>query len=332
MDVNPTAGGKRADPAESSAALDRVPYPLIWRQLAAGKVVPFLGAGASIQEEAGPHGPPSGSDLSRELADFIRFPSTDDRDRTDLAKVSSYFVDLSDRVTLRELLRERLNHAYTPGRIHRLMARSPRPLLAVVTNYDRLLETAYDEAGVPYDVVVYPSTADQPEHGGSVLWWRSGSTAPEPVEPNRLTLDFSARHVIFKMHGTIERNAPDWDNFVITEEDYTDFLWRMTINAAIPATFVEHFSSCGFLFLGYSLRDWNLRVVLNSLRYYFSASRRGAERKDRSREPLKSWAIQFRPSDLEQRLWDNRGVTIFDQKVDTFAERLWTESRLPPLT
>lgn len=317
---------------DAAPATDRVPYRLIWRQLAAGKVVPFLGAGASMSQTAGNgQRPPSGSDLSRELADEVAFPSHDDRDRTDLAKVSSYYVDLAGRKTLRELLRERLNHPYPPARIHRLLARSPRPILTVVTNYDRLLETAYEEVGVPYDVVAYTSTADHPAHGASVLTWRSEDPTPVAIEPNQLPLDLSRRHVIFKMHGTIERDVSDWDNFVITEEDYTDFLYRMTINAAIPATFVQHFSSCSFLFLGYGLRDWNLRVILNSLRHCFAAARRGAERRDMHHDPLPSWAIQLQPSDLEQRLWDNRGVNIFDQHIDTFAGRLWTESHLPQL-
>ena len=195
MDAHSAAAGGRRNDSDAASAVDRVPYRLIWRQLAAGKVVPFLGAGASMSQSAGDgRRQPSGSDLSRELADEVAFPSQDDRDRTDLAKVSSYYVDLAGRNTLRELLRERLNHPFSPARIHRLLARSPRPILTVVTNYDRLLETAYEEAGVPYDVVVYTSTADQPAHDASVLWWQSEDPMPVPIEPNQLLLDLSKRH------------------------------------------------------------------------------------------------------------------------------------------
>lgn len=308
--------------------VDSVPYPLIWRQLADGKVVPFLGAGASIQELPSQQRPPSGSDLSRELAEEVVFPLDEDRDRTDLAKVSSYFVDLAGRKTLRERLRVRLNRPYAPGRIHKLLAQSPRPLLSVVTNYDRLLETAFEEAGVPYDVLVYPAPADHPKHVGSVLLWRDGSAEPEAVKPNHVPLHLADRHVIFKMHGTIERHTAEWDTFVITEEDYTDFLSRMTMSTAIPASVVEHFSGRSFLFLGYSLRDWNLRVVLNTVRYHFSAARPAAERRDRNGDPVTSWAIQSQPSQLEKQLWHNRGVRIFDQRVETFADRLRAKSPL----
>ena len=66
------------------------------------------------------------------------------------------------------------------------------------------------------------------------------------------------------MHGSISADS-GWDSFVVTEEDYVEFLSRMTDNKAIPSILIDYFQERNFLFLGYSLRDWNLRVLLRRL-------------------------------------------------------------------
>jgi hypothetical protein len=70
------------------------------------------------------------------------------------------------------------------------------------------------------------------------------------------------------MHGSVSRNSSQQqdNHFVITEEDYVNFLTRMTVQKAIPSTFRASFMDGGFLFPGYGLKDWILRVLLRSLR------------------------------------------------------------------
>jgi hypothetical protein len=141
------------------------PYGIICNRLKAGMVIPFLGAGASFVERP-PGGKweaaeslflPSGLELAHFLAGEAGFPSTDPADRGDLAKVSSYYVDVAGRSLLRHQLREVLNHAYQGSAIHEFLAAVPAPLVIVVTNYDTLVEQAFRAAGKPYDLVVYPS-------------------------------------------------------------------------------------------------------------------------------------------------------------------------------
>lgn len=57
-------------------------------------------------------------------------------------------------------------------------------MLFVVTNYDWLLEEAFEEAGIEYDLVVYPSTADHPADGASVMSLRHGESTPRFVHQN----------------------------------------------------------------------------------------------------------------------------------------------------
>ena len=123
------------------------PYGIIWNRLKAGKVVPFLGAGASLVgrqpgidwNPTDPEFLPMGVELAHFLADEASFPSSDPYDRNDLAKVSSYYADISGRRTLRERLREILNHDYQCVSLHDFLAAAPCPLVIGVTNFDSLL-------------------------------------------------------------------------------------------------------------------------------------------------------------------------------------------------
>jgi hypothetical protein len=298
------------------------PYGVISNQIMAGKVIPFLGAGASFVgrtpnvewDRLKPSFLPSGSELAAFLADETSFPSRQSRRRDDLPKVASYYVDLSGRRVLRERLRKVFNRDYAFGTLHQYLASIPVPLLFVVTNYDTLLEQAFQAAGKPYDLVIYP--ADRKEIANAILWWRHGVLEPEFTPPNELFIDLTKTTVIFKMHGTIQKETPKWDNLVITEEDYVEFLSRMTANTAIPSIFYEQFRQCSFLFMGYSLGDWNLRVILKNLSKYFI--KRGRT-DDEDTEILPSWAIQYRPSELERTLWERRNVNIFDITIDEFV-------------
>lgn len=301
------------------------PYGVIWNRLKAGKVVPFLGAGASFVGRPPdtkwnvdkPAFLPSGLELAHFLADETMFPSVSPIDRDDLAKVSSYYADISGRRTLRERLREVLNHDYKSGPLHEFLASLPTCVVIVVTNYDTLIEQAFRTVGKPYDLVIYP--ADPPkDKANTILWWPQGAPEPEFKAANELDIDLDKTSVIFKMHGTIVHETDEWDNFVITEEDYVEFLSRMTTNTAVPALFYEYFRERSFLFLGYGLRDWNLRVVLKNLRKYLSSKRITSE----DEEVLPSWAIQRNPSELERKLWEKRNVNIFDITLDEFINKL----------
>lgn len=302
------------------------PYGVIWNKLRAGKVIPFLGAGASMvgrvsDAQWDPKSPaflPSGRELSHFLANEVEFPSREERDRNDLAKVASYYAVMVGRRTLREQLHDVLNHDFAFGPIHEFLASIPTPQLIVTTNYDLLIEQAFQAAGKKYDLVIHPT--DRKDIANAIWWWPDGATEPTVVAPNELDIDLARKDrntIIYKMHGSIRQDTSDWDSFVITEEDYVDFLSRMTSKTAIPSIFYNYFRERSFLFLGYGLGDWNLRVILKNLDTYL---------KSRSHmdddEALPSWAIQRSPSELERKLWDKRNINIFDMTHDEFAARM----------
>ena len=296
------------------------PYPFIFDKLKSSKVIPFLGAGASLGgREPGATWKkgmksflPTAWELAGHLADTTEFPEGESKD---LTKVAQYYSVVGGRDALNEELHNIFNCDYQLTSLHTFLASVSAPLLIVTTNYDDLIERALDERNDqlganprPYDVVIHTTEVGS---GDRLLWWPHGAAEPREVNPNKLDIQLEERTVIYKMHGAVDRRQPSRDQYVITEDDYIDFLARMTKNKAIPAIFAEAFQSRHFLFLGYGLNDWNLRVVLNRI-----------EKDLRRPKGIKSWAIQYRPKALETRFWQERGVEVYDQLLEEFVARI----------
>jgi len=290
------------------------PYGVIHDALRAGRVIPFLGAGASLggrragapRQRAEHTHLPTAAALGRYLAIKTRFPRGEARE---LTRVAQYYETVNGPDLLYQDLHRVFARNYSPSPLHAYLAKVPVPLLIVTTNYDDMMERAFDSANRPYDAVVHIT---DPKRGDKVLWWKCGEPDPAEVIPNKLNVDLNTTTVIYKMHGAVDRGQPGRDQYVITENDYIEFLARMTRNKAVPAIFAEPFQTRSFLFLGYGLRDWNLRVVLNRV-----------EKDLRRPRTVRSWAIQYRPSPLEQRFWQERGVEVFDMTLEDFERQLY---------
>lgn len=291
------------------------PYPEIHRAFKDGEVIPFLGAGASL----GPRDPahpnwappppavhlPTGGELTDYLALQSGFPNGEPKD---LAKVAQYFHIQSGRPKLRRRLHDIFSPGYAPRPIHQLLASASKPQLIVTTNYDTLIEDAFAAAGRPYDLVVHGSEA---AIGDRILHKPHGAGDFQAVEPKTLMIDLSKISVVYKIHGSCNRHDPKADQYVISEDDYIDFLSRMVGNTAIPAFCAEPFQCWPFLFLGYRLGDWNLRVVLNRVAPQV-----------RVQDDVISWAIERSPSAVEERFWQARGVNVYTQELDAFVAEL----------
>jgi hypothetical protein len=293
---------------------------MIRQRLLEGRVIPFLGAGASLGGRApqaewtkGTRGfLPTGSELAKHLAETTQFP---DGEARGLATVAQYFGVVGGRRGLQDELRSIFDVDYPLTDLHKYLASIEVPLLVMTTNYDDLIERALRANGRPYDLVVHTTDVAL---GDRLLWCPHGGEAPQEVLPNKLDIDLAKTTVVYKMHGTVDRAQPSRDQFVITEDDYINFLARMMRKKAIPAIFAEPLGNRHFLFLGYGLYDWNLRVVLSRVAEDLVPNRR-----------YKSWAIQHRPSALEQRFWQERGVEIYDMLLDDFVRELRAEKRAP---
>jgi class 3 adenylate cyclase len=307
-------------------------YWLVAGLIADGLVVPFLGAGASLCDRPAEAGwepgryLPSGRELATLLAERSRYPDPGDGD---LLRISQYVDAILGEGRLYGYLRSVFNVDYPPNRLHRFLASLAPELrdrglpqqLIITTNYDDLLERAFAEAGEPVDVVWYEAKKGS-LHGR--LLHRPPGGEPVPIElPNKYTaLSLEERPVVLKLHGAVDRADAKRDSYVITEDNYIEYLSVGDIGAQIPMTLRERMADSHFLFLGYSMRDWNLRVILNRVW--------GEQQLD-----LKSWAVQLAPTDastyeIERTLWRHRGdVDLLYASLSEYVDRLGAELGRP---
>ena len=302
-------------------------YWLVVSRILDGGVVPFLGAGANLCGR--PDGEPwefgrylpSGRELADELARRSRYPVSDD---TDLLRVSQYVDAVLGERALYQFLRRTFDADYPPTPLHAPLAEVPEmlrqrqmpPLLVLTTNYDDALERALRERDEEYELLWYEAKRGT-ACGHFMHHGPEGIVAIE--RPNEYAaLGAEDRTVIVKLHGAIDRTNPKGDSYVITEDNYIDYLSRSDIAGQIPITVRERMSDSHFLFLGYSLRDWNLRVILQRIW--------GQQALD-----LKSWAIQreqpnSKLSEIDRKLWADRGdVDLLYVPLDEYVTNLRAE-------
>jgi hypothetical protein len=306
-------------------------YYWVADRLLSGRVVPFLGAGANLCDrpaktkwELGKY-LPSGDELAEILAERIRYPISDD---LDLLRVAQYVGAVLGEGALYDYLRETFNADYPPTSLHFFLADTARvvrergkgPMLVLTTNYDDALERAFELRGEPHEVLWY----DAKRKSGVGRFMHRSKKGVTPVDrPNSYTAPIDKSHaVILKLHGAIDRAASDGDSYVITEDNYIDYLTRADISTRLPITTRKQLTESHFLFLGYSLRDWNLRVILNRIW--------GQRALD-----LYSWAIQLSPKDdraseIERKLWGSRGeVELLYVPLADYVRALRAEAKVP---
>ena len=123
--------------------------------------------------------------------------------------------------------------------------------------------------------------------------------------------------MILKLHGQVERTpAREWESFVVTEDDYIDYLAQTEIAAAVPVSLAARLRRSHFLFLGYTMADWNLASILHRLWGDQPFSYR-------------SWALQPEPKALEREFWHRRDVDVVELPLEEYVEILGSYAGCP---
>lgn len=184
---------------------------------------------------------------------------------------------------------------------------SARHPVIVSTNYDDLIEQAFRAAGQEYDLITY--AADGETSGKFVHYLPNGRT--KIIErPNKYDgLALEQRPAILKLHGAVDRRSGENDSFVVTEDHYIDYLTGKDLSSLVPVQLAARLKKSHFLFLGYGLGDWSLRVILRRIwgeqKLYY-----------------KSWAVQRSPDLMEQKFWEERGVQVLDLNLREYVTQL----------
>lgn len=268
------------------------------RELLAGRLVPVIGDDVSA--------------LTEHLVRQFEVPE----ESLHLPHVSQYVSVMRGAGPLHDALHDQFAQPGTPTASHRFFASLPPILrlqgsphqLLVTTSYGLGLEQAFVDAGEEFDVVAY--VADGRDRGRfcHVMSTGEAQVIHEPNTYAQLSLD--RRTVILRLHGHVG-SGPErmFESFVVTEDDYIHYLGNGELTSVVPVSLVAKLRRSHFLFLGYVLRDWNLRVVLHRLW--------GDQRVN-----YRSWAVHEEPVALEEAFWRQRDVAVIQRSVDEYVEAL----------
>ena len=193
----------------------------------------------------------------------------------------------------------------------------PPNQLIVTTNYDDTLERAFRAAGESFDLVYY--VADGEQQGKFMHASPDGKVRPIDKPNKYLSVSPDQRTVILKIHGVVDRANRERDSYVITEDHYIDYLASKDIAQQMPTKVLEKMSWSHFLFLGYGLRDWNLRVILHRI---------WGEQKFK----YKSWAVQPKPQPMDREFWAKRDVEILDASLEEYVDALSERVNAMPMS
>jgi hypothetical protein len=244
---------------------DDAAWELILGRIRNERCVPFLGAGASLGFD-GEVGLPSGGQLSKLIADKCRYPGDDPHD---FLRVAQYCRMKYDADFLHRFIAQQLLNGANPSRVHRVLAKLPVRYV-LTTNFDQLMEDAFRKVGKQPRAFSY-------EIGGR----------REDVPPGT-----TQEPIVYKLHGSLDK----LHTLVATEDRVIDFVVSLLRgDPPIPSTISSLFSENSFLFVGYGLKDWNVRVMLRALRVGAIAGPNG-EAGPMRRKQLVDFALQRRPA------------------------------------
>jgi DNA-binding SARP family transcriptional activator len=259
-----------------------------------GKLVPVLGTDVD--------------ELASRLAAQFAYPADEP---AGLTRVAQYVALTKGTGPLHDELTEMLRASESPSAVHRFFASLPPLLrerglphqLLVTTSYDLALEQAFLDVGEEFDVVSYVASG---RNRGRFSHVEPDGTANVIEVPNTYATEISLarRTVILKLHGGVEL-----ESFVVTEDDYIDYLASGDVAGSIPVGIAAKLRRSHFLFLGYGMRDWNLRLVLDRMWGSGGAAYR-------------SWAVQPEAKPLERQFWRARDVDLLEASLDEYATAL----------
>jgi DNA-binding SARP family transcriptional activator/class 3 adenylate cyclase len=260
-----------------------------------GRLVPVLG--------------PEVAELTAHLADRFEYPASDG---PALPRVAQYVAVMKGSGPLYDEMHALLSRQDPPPtQVHRFLAALPPLLrmrqmphqLIVSTSYDLALERAFLEAGEEFDVVAYLAAG---RNRGKFCHVRPDGTGTLIDVPNEYATELSLeqRTVLLKLHGQVDQGLERaWESFVVTEDDYIDYLAQAEVASVVPVALAAKLRRSHFLFLGYRMEDWNLRLLLHRLW---------------GDQPLsyRSWAVHAEAKPLEREFWRRRDVHVLEASFD----------------
>lgn len=269
-------------------------------ELIKGNCLIFLGAGASVDKQR--KCLPSAQVLSKEMSKECDFEW---HEFIPLSTIAFHYESQNGRELLNHFIEEQIDnpdiHPSTTieiiTRIIGILEEMGNSNLIVTTNYDQHFERAYYKAfDKQPDIVIYRGGIDPNDKKSEPLHYGLGEheQKPEYWKPNGKTC-------VYKMHGCISK--AEGQNLVITEEDYINFLSNSMgddRNKRLLHYVTGVMSLSKILFVGYSLTDWNYRVLHKAIKekikhndsyavQYFDSSKKDEKEVQRWNNMVEFW-------------------------------------------
>ena len=223
-------------------------------------------------------------DLRKLLAGFLKTQlgrPQDSMSTIGLANVCQYIQFVNPRI-LEVLLPKILAQEYHPTPVHEFLVKlaqyrpsrakadsCPYPCI-VSACFDQVLEQHLRKNQVPFHLVAFVLG----ENGGAFQYTPPGrqpEEASEEISPglkSKLMDAFKEHCVVIKLNGGMGAGRR---NFAVTEDHYIDYLNRQGITDSLPEMLLAKLTKRGtkdnshLIFLGYSPRHWNHRVILRRI-------------------------------------------------------------------
>lgn len=245
--------------------------------------------------------PPLGSQFSEILAGECDFTTHFPKESIhNLQRVAMCYEITNSRSELVAKIKDAVYNNKKPSRALKALADLDFSLI-MTTNYDQLFEEALRSLGKKPVVHVYNKDENAPTSD------YQDATVESPY--------------VFKLHGDIQ--TPE--SIVITDEDYIQFVLRMNDKDnkhPVPFTFRYNFTRWPILFVGYSLLDYNLRLLFKTLHW----------RMDKA-QIKPAYSVDPYPDPLIFDTWYNQSkyVTFIAQDVWTFVPDLYLKVKGRPM-
>ena len=286
--------------ANGGAPPSRAIFEEVAQTCSPGRLVPVLGAEVA--------------ELARRLAERFEVP---DEDSAELTRVAQYVALMKGRghcttsctsSSPRQARRQR--SIVSSPRCRRPPGRGAPQQLIVTTRYDLALEQAFLEAGEEFDVVSYLAVGR--DRGKFCHIAADGKVARHrrPEHAMRPSSISERRTVILSCTDGVDA-APEraWESFVVTEDDYIDYLRaRRSRHAPCPSRSPRelrrsHSSS--------SATRWATGTSASS------STGSGARAVD-----YRSWAVAPQRETVERAFWRGRDVDFFETPLEKYVGTL----------
>ena len=296
-------------------------YQLLAKRLMRGDFVPFIGS--EILYLSGLPVPPS-PEMAREMAERIKY-----HDFNGTRPMISQYYRMEGyskgmvAETVKNMLKKNMDPCL-PNPVYDVLSEIDAPIMIISSSYDNLLECIFKEKGKKFAVGSHYVFSSSEDDFGKILVKYSDKPGVETLctaeELSSLELLENRYTFIYKVCGGFCTNTDEIDDreqaaaggkadpLLLLENDF--FSFSRHLEQLIPDYIIQRLLGRGFLFLGYSLEEWQDRLIAHA----FLEKSRG--RTD------SSYSVWPGPSRFNRIFWKSNQVDILNEELKHFATRL----------